>query len=177
MWAEIIRAAATSGLGLLALVILVSSSIVLSLFSRRDHWGVRISVVAILGAFALFSYAVSRETSNEIAGKPVATDECGTINSAEITPLSGPGGAYWCRFYATLPNLRAQQGAGYCQTYVASFGDMSQRALVDNAITDAKAGRKREAVEKIKACQCHNPQHHDRVQAGADQTYCWLRKQ
>jgi hypothetical protein len=174
-WKDIIQAAAASNLGLIALAMLILSGGVTFLFSRRDHWAIRLSVfVMMIIGVGLFSYATFQET------KALATssdDQCGNVNASVINPLAGNGGAYWCRYYAALPNLKAQGSQGRCSSYIGTFGDMSQRALVEAAIVDAKASRKQEAIEKIQACQCHNEAHFKRVGLDAEQLYCWLRKQ
>src|SRR4051794_183545 len=99
LWSEIIHAAAASKLGLLALGMLILGAVVLGLFSKRDHWGIRLLVLSVmlLGA-GLLSYATFQEVSESQPGG----SECSGINSSVITPLSATGSAYWCRYTADL---------------------------------------------------------------------------
>lgn len=115
----------------------------------------------------------------QAGGEGLLSLDCVGVDTS-IRDWSGPLAAAWCRDSATLTiEGNGRLGGAQCGGYLPKYGKMLQRTLTIKAISDAKAGNYDLAVEKVSACQCHNPGWWKIVQNSPEREamLCWMKKQ
>lgn len=124
------------------------------------------------------TFAASNGAAQDIAAFDAG--KCGSIVvDAGTSPISdaiwcGGGGATLTVAQNQFDHNGAFANPG-CTKYTATYGDIHQNELLRLAILDAKKGDFIEAVEKMAACQCHNPPIEQMMRDNAEKLVCWLR--
>jgi len=124
------------------------------------------------------TFAASNGAAQDIAAFDAG--KCGSIMvDAGTSPISD---AIWCGGGGATRTVTQNQYNNKgklvnrgCTKYTATYGGIHQNELLRLAILDAKKGDFIEAVEKMAACQCHDPTIEQMMRDNAEKLVCWLR--
>ena len=134
--------------------------------------------VGLAGLTVALISMVSAASSQEL--ESFSVDKCKDITiSAATDPKGIVLHASWCGGPGATRTVNQQiKHFNFgCKKYQFSYGNVYQNELYRLAVLDAKQGRFLEAVERIAACQCHNPPIEQLTRARSRELICWLRVQ